>query len=121
MKLGGRFEIKQEMLDKIKIRKWHLLIKQDHKPLQLKSGLYVSDYGIYSSKSSMNTEGRKWMPTGVVTHMGADCRTEINIGDRVYFGGLRGIQQIDCNGELYHLMKEIDIMAIVNKDGDYCK
>jgi co-chaperonin GroES (HSP10) len=122
MQIGGRFTIKKEVLDSIvQLQKWMLLIRQDHKPLKTKSGIHIVDAGLDSTKSSMNPEGRRWMPTGIVTHIGPDCRSQIKIGDRVFFGSIRGLQQIDCDGELYHLIKEVDIMAIIDKEGDYIK
>ena len=116
---GSKYAYCNEVdIRKINPTKWMVLVRQDKKSLVRPSGLWVPDMGRNSIKSSINKKGEMYVGSGVVLKMGDDCRTELKVGDRVYFGNYRGITSFATNNENYIIFKEIDLLAIIPKDAD---
>ena len=51
--------------------------------------------------------------SGVVVSLGSGVREEVQVGDRVIFGQNAG-QVMDINGERLFVMRERDLIAVVN-------
>ena len=77
---------------------------------QTKSGLIIPDAAVEKpSQGEVLSAG-----TGRVTKDGTVVPMEVKTGDRVLFGKHAG-QTVKVNGEELHILREDDVMAVVNK------